>query len=201
MPVACFYNFSEYEFIGRWGGEDQAFAPKSKTYMPAFLAQHFAKHLVNRELHRMGLDHATSPKNPEDQPEFNKLFRTAYIRERSLPGQKRNTLKDMIDAIDKNMKASEIAGVPDAPIKDNLGPDVEAPIVPREVDEKEDPNYLPEEGGGAEVPATAGPRSSQPQIVDVPEDDDDEDGGYEGVEVPGPAASTPAAPTGGVGLA
>ncbi len=193
MPTACFYNFSEFDFTGRWGGEDQMFPAKSKTFMPAFLAQHFAKHLTNRELHRMGLDHATSPKVPEDVPEFNKLFRQAYIRERTIPGQKRNTLKDLIDSVNLNMNPAEIAGVKPEAIKSNLGPDVDAPIAPREADEKEDPNYDPEKSGETEAKGPVSTRLNGPQIVEVP-DDGEEDDGYEDPGVlTAPAPTEPAA--------
>ena len=197
MPTACFYNFSDYSFTGRWGGEDQEFPAKSKTYMPAFLAQHFAKHLTNRELHRMGLDNATSPKNPEDVPEFNKLFRTAYIRERTIPGQKKNSLKDLIDSVNLNMQPHEIAGVDPVEVKSILGPDVDAPITPRAPDEKESPDYDPEKSAPTDEVPAGNTRSNQPQIVTPPDDEDDEDGGYEGVAV-APAAPTPVAPAGAI---
>lgn len=101
MPTALFYNFSEHEFVGTWGGKSRAFPAGSKTYMPAFLAQHFAKHLTNRELHRKGLDNATSPKFPEQVPEFNEMFRKAYVRDRDMEA-KRNDLDAMIDAVNLN---------------------------------------------------------------------------------------------------
>lgn len=186
MPTALFYNFSDYPFVGRWNGEDELFAPKEKRYMPAFLAQHFAKHLVNRELHRAGLDNATSPKAPEDVPEFNKLFRQAYIRDRDMPGSKKTSLRDMIDAVDLNRQPQDIPKVD--PLPNKLGSDVER-IVRREVSENEDPNFTREgsSGSGTEVPmGKAG--ASAPQIVTPPDFDEDEDDGYEGVQV-GPAAA------------
>ena len=117
------------------------FAPKEKKFMPAYLAQHFAKHLTNRELQRMGLDSECSPKAPEDAPMFNKLFRTAYIRERTLPGGKKNSLVDMVEAVDRNFKeevAPEIAAIPKV---DALAPDAPPILPPREIAEQEDPSF------------------------------------------------------------
>lgn len=181
MPTALFYNFSDYPFTGRWGGEDETFAPKEKRYMPAFLAQHFAKHLTNRELHRRGLDFATSPKKPEDQPEFEKLFRTAYQRDRDIPGEKKNTLKHMIDSVHLNRTAGDPGTTAPAETKNILGPDVEATVIPRVPAPEEDPNFTREGSGDNPTPATAGV-GSQPQIVTLPDYDDDDDG-FSGVPV------------------
>lgn len=194
MPVACFYNFSDFEFTWGWGGEVMTFAPKEKKFMPAFLAQHFAKHLVNRELHRMGLDHETSPKAPEDQPTFYKLFKTAYIRERTLPGGKRNSLVDMVNAVDKNFQ--EVIAPEIVTAKTNvLAPDAPPVLPPREVAPQEDPSFKRDKGWdsgeGTTAPAGAG-QSEKVQVV-LPPDFDADDEGYEGVEIQTPAAA-PAAP-------
>jgi len=198
MPTALFYNFSDYPFTGRWNSEDMTFAPKEKRYMPAFLAQHFAKHLTNRELHRQGLDYATSPKNPEDQPEFDKLFRIAYQRDRDLPGQKRNTLKDMVDSVHLNRTAGD-PGLRVSSPKSELGPDVEAKPQPRVPAPEEDPNFTRESDT---VPVDGAPgalgKGNAPQIVTPPDFNDDEEDGFEGVPVTGtpetPAPTTSSAP-------
>lgn len=194
MPVACFYNFSDFPFTGMWNNEQQTFAPKSKTFMPAYLAQHFAKHLCNRELTRMGLDHATSPKAPEDQPEFYKLFRIAYIRERVLPGGKRNTLKDMIEAVDNNFK-QVVADLPKTPDVDTLGADAPDSLPKRETSEQEDPAFTREGGWGSaetseKVSSLA--RSDQPQVVVPPDFNDGDDDDYTGVPVAQQAPVEPA---------
>ncbi len=189
MPTALFYNFSDYPFTGRWNSEDMTFAPKEKRYMPAFLAQHFAKHLTNRELHRQGLDYATSPKSPEDQPEFDKLFRLAYQRDRDLPGTKRNTLKDMVDSVHLN-RTEGTPGLKTSP-KSQLGPDVEPKPQPRVAAPEEDPNFTRESDvipAGGETGAVG---RGNPQIVTPPDYEDDEDN-FEGVSVP-PAEAVPAA--------
>lgn len=195
MPVACFYNFSDHSFTWSWGNEPMTFAPKEKKFMPAFLAQHFAKHLVNRELHRMGLDHEVNPKQPEDAPTFNKLFRTAYIRERMLPGGKKNSLVDMVEAVDRNFKdvvAPEIAA---APKVNALAPDAPPVTEKREVSEQEDPTFTREGGweSGEGKTAPSLQQSDQPQVV-VPPDFDTEDEDYEGVGITPKAPETAATP-------
>lgn len=78
---ATFHNFSDTEFTGYWDGKPKTFKAGEKLYMPAWLAAHFAKHLTNRELIRVGKETATSPKFPNQVPEFMDLFRKAYIPE------------------------------------------------------------------------------------------------------------------------
>lgn len=167
MPTAKFYNFSDFKFIGMWGGKTRAFPAKSTTYMPAFLAQHFAKHLTNRELHRQGLDNATSPKFPEQVPQFNEMFRKAYVRDRDMEAKKTD-LDSMIDAVNLNRQPGSTAapeeketpGVIDTPAPASKELDINAPDLAD--------------------PATVGPGKSA-QIVNGPEDDEDED--FEGVPV------------------
>lgn len=192
MPVACFYNFSDFSFTWSWGGESMAFKPKEKKFMPAFLAQHFAKHLVNRELHRMGLDHECSPKAPEDAPTFNKLFRTAYIRERILPGGKKNSLVDMVEAVDRNFREEiqpEIAAIPQVNV---LALDEPPVVSPRELADQEDPNFTREgswDSGEVKGSKTKG-QSDQPLVVMPPDFDDVDDEGYEGVPISPIASET-----------
>jgi hypothetical protein len=62
--VALFRNFSAEPFIGEWGGARETFLPGESKYMEAWKANHYAKHLANRELLRDGHETHTSPKNP-----------------------------------------------------------------------------------------------------------------------------------------
>lgn len=159
MPTALFYNFSDYEFIGQWGGKTRAFPAKSKTYMPAFLAQHFAKHLTNRELHRAGLDNATSPKFPEQVPEFNKMFRIAYVRDRDMEAKKTD-LDSMIDAVNLNRQPGSTA----APEVDDIPASAPEALPSNELDlDNPDP-----------APAAGGPGNA-PQIISSPDDDEEDD--------------------------
>lgn len=63
----------------KWGNEDHTFEPGATRYMPKWKADHFARHLVNRELIRLGMDNDTSPKRPADNPRYMALYNKAVI--------------------------------------------------------------------------------------------------------------------------
>lgn len=90
----------------RWNGENYTFKPGEPRYMLEFMAQHFAKHLVNRELVRMGLDNDTSPKRPKDNPRFMALWNKAYIEDPASLAMSAD--KAVVDVLEKN-KDLEIA--------------------------------------------------------------------------------------------
>lgn len=92
MKTALFTNFSTTPFTGYWNGRGKTFAPGQSSYMPDYLAAHFAKHLTNRELLAKGLERSTSPKKPEEVSEFMELFNQAYTPD--------TTDEDMIQAED-----------------------------------------------------------------------------------------------------
>lgn len=77
MKTSLFTNFSTEAFTGYWDGKPKTFAPGQSLYMPDYLASHFAKHLVNRELLKLGFERSTSPKRPADVPEYMDLFNKA----------------------------------------------------------------------------------------------------------------------------
>ncbi len=90
--TALFINFTNEEFKGYWDGKGKTFKPGQSLYMPDYLAKHFAKHLVNKELVRIDKtgksvykkgETFTSPKKPEDVPIFMELFNKAYKLEKS----------------------------------------------------------------------------------------------------------------------
>ncbi len=81
MKTALFTNFSNESFTGYWDGKGRTFKPGEAKYLPDYLAAHFAKHLVNRELLKVGKEKATSPKKPQDVPEYMELFNKAYTPE------------------------------------------------------------------------------------------------------------------------
>lgn len=79
VKTVLFRNFSSEKFVGMWNKEEFPFEPNQSMYMEDWMAQHFAKHLANRELLRAGMDNDTSPKKPEDNPRFMEMFNKAYI--------------------------------------------------------------------------------------------------------------------------
>ena len=90
MKTALFTNFSNESFTGYWDGKAKIFKAGESRYMPDYLAKHYAKHLVNRELLRRDDngnliykdgEKFTSPKRPEDIPLYMELFGKAYQSE------------------------------------------------------------------------------------------------------------------------
>ncbi len=102
--TALFTNFSNESFTGFWDGKPKTFAPGKSIYMPDFLAKHFAKHLVNRELLKVGKERDTSPKvkvSPTgveyvDNKNFMELFEKAYQVDKDEAGAEAPQ-KDSID--------------------------------------------------------------------------------------------------------
>ena len=47
-----FTNYSDEEFEGRWNKKVYRLKANKSYYLPFYLAEHFAKHLVNRELNK-----------------------------------------------------------------------------------------------------------------------------------------------------
>lgn len=130
MKTALFTNFTDEEFVGSWDGKLRKFPPGSSLYMPDSLAQHYAKHLVNRELLRVGADgkliykdgeKMTSPKFPEQVPLFMELFNKAYRSESVEMGEdsKKDALDVEIEALNKNRQknaaSNEAAQNPNEP--------------------------------------------------------------------------------------
>lgn len=78
---ATFHNFDSEPFTGYWNGKPKTFRPGEKVHMSSPLAEHFAKHLTNKILMRLGgkYETYTSPKNPGQVPEFMDIFRKAFI--------------------------------------------------------------------------------------------------------------------------
>lgn len=79
MTNATFFNFTDRAFTGYWNGKPKTVKAGEKIYMPAWLAEHFAKHLTNRELILSGKEVYVSPKTPGQVPEFMDVFRKAFI--------------------------------------------------------------------------------------------------------------------------
>ena len=163
MKTALFTNFTDQEFTGYWDGKGKKFAPGQSLYMPDYLADHFAKHLVNRELLRTSADGTlihkdgdkmTSPKKPNEVPMFMDLYNKAYTPDETEElGSEKDSIDALIGAVNKNREKakSERVSVPD--VQSNP----RANAVSSEKSEKQDP--------------------TQPQVIippDFNEDDDDE---------------------------
>lgn len=79
MKTAIFFNWTDKPFTGYWNGKPQTIQPGKKLKMIAGVAETFAKHLTNQVLIEKKMENYTSPKKPEEVPEFMKLFEKAYI--------------------------------------------------------------------------------------------------------------------------
>jgi hypothetical protein len=143
MKTALFTNFSNEAFTGFWNGKGKTFLPGQSVYMPDYLASHFAKHLVNRELLKKGLERSTSPKKPQDVPEYMELFNQAYTPD----------------------EESDVMGKEDSI-------DVQIAVANKNREKKA---KLPE--GAKQVNA------KEPQVIDVPADDEDEEAEFGGKPV------------------
>lgn len=135
MKTALFTNFSNEPFTGYWDGKPKTFQPGQSVYMPDYLAQHFAKHLTNRELiaHVKDGEKMTSPKNPEQVSQFMELFNKAYIPDTE---EQMTIDKDPIDVQIEvaNRNRQPKAEAPKAP-QDPTQPQV---VLPPDFDDEED---------------------------------------------------------------
>ena len=158
MKTALFTNFSNEEFTGFWNGKGKKFAPGQSVYMPDYLAKHFAKHLTNRELLKKGLERDTSPKikvKPDgteyiENVNFMELFNKAYTPdgEEEFAAEK-DSIDVQIEVANKNRAKRGEASLP----KDVAGEESQARPAPS-APQEQDP--------------------TQPQIVDLPVDEEDE---------------------------
>ena len=152
MSNATFHNFTDEAFTGYWNGKGKKFEPGAKQYMPAWLAEHFAKHLTNRELIKAGKEVYTSPKKPADTPEFMKLFAKAFIPEPVREGA--NEVDDIIaeaalepssdihpvpnKVIDDHSAAAALAKDPYEPTAHEVGPAGASTVIGEAADDEED---------------------------------------------------------------
>lgn len=54
VKSVVFKNFTDEEFVCSWDGTPYRFAPGKEMYVEDWKAEHFAKHLVDRVMHKMG---------------------------------------------------------------------------------------------------------------------------------------------------
>lgn len=98
---ALFFNFTNKPFTGYWNGKPKTFKAGSKQYMEAWRARHYAKHLTNQVLLEKGLENYTSPKFPEQVPQFMDIFNKACIIEENQDAE-----QDESDLINKQHEPS-----------------------------------------------------------------------------------------------
>ena len=146
--TAKFVNFTEEEFTGYWDGKPHVYPAGASEFMPDYLAKHFAKHLVNRELLRVNKDGTllykdgdkmTSPKEPKDVPLFMKFFKKACIEEEEEDKEQETTALDTI--IDSDNKNRTVTVEGNIGIGENKSDDneIEAPNIQKSVHKNKKP--------------------------------------------------------------
>ncbi len=87
MKTAFFTNFLDKPFTFKWSGKPRTFKAGETKLMEESLARHFAKHLTNMVLLERksdgslvipGGENYTSPKFPEQVPQFMDIFNKAF---------------------------------------------------------------------------------------------------------------------------
>lgn len=117
MKTAIFKNFSNESFTGYWDGKPKTFKPGYSILMPEYLARHFAKHLTNRELLKLGKERSTSPKRPEDVPEFMEIFNKAFQIDEEVDTPENDPIDVQMAMANANRKpASAFEPAPGAPV-------------------------------------------------------------------------------------
>ena len=153
MKTALFTNFSNELFRGYWDGKGRDFQAGEAQYMPDYLAKHFALGLANRELQKLGKERATSPKKPEEVPEFMAVFNQAYAPDEDVElGDGKDAVEVQIAIANKN-RDQKAAKKSASPVKPEAKP-------------AEDP---------WKDAAKAAPDPTKPQVILPPDFDDEGD--------------------------
>ncbi|MFA7257588.1 MAG: hypothetical protein WC047_08450 [Kiritimatiellales bacterium] len=149
----------------KWDGEPYTFEAGEARYMADWKARHFAKHLVNRELVKKGMDSDTSPKKPEDNPRYMELFNKAYIEDSGAEAMSESRVEDEI--VNKN-KDLEIANLKaeNAKLRGETGE------ASSEVEDKNERGATAEE---VERQAPAKKEEKSELVTPIEDDEDEED--------------------------
>lgn len=92
MQALKFKNFSDEDFVGVWNSVPFTIPAGMEMYFEDYKAQHFAKHLIDRELNRLDI-------KTNNQVERNKLMSLA------LPGDEPISPEEVVDKIEKAKRA------------------------------------------------------------------------------------------------
>ena len=100
--IVKFTNFTDEDFTWTWNKRPWTFKAGQFMFLEQGIANHFAKHLVNRELIKEGRDTDTSPKKPEDNAFFMELYNKCI---EVLEGGNSDPTKLEQEIIDRNTRA------------------------------------------------------------------------------------------------
>ena len=152
MKTALFTNFTNEEFTGYWDGKGKTFIPGQSLYMPDYLARHFAKHLTNRELLRIDKNGSLVYKDGEKM--------TSPKKPEDVP--------IFMELFNKAFTPDESEEIGSVEKKDDIDTLIDVANKNKEVS-----NSLEKPVKGKQDP-------KQPQVIDVPPSDDDEEEEFEG---------------------
>lgn len=100
---AWFTNISNKVFIVNWNSKPRSFEPGATKLLPAWFADHCAKHLTNHLLATSGIagdENATSPKKPNEVPRFMHFYNQCFKQEGTKEeASKRDDLDSAIDLL------------------------------------------------------------------------------------------------------
>ena len=159
----------------KWDGEPYTFQPGESRYMADWKAAHFAKHLVNRELLKKGMENDTSPKSPKDNPRYMELFVQAYIEDPKSAPKSESMIEDEILNKNKDLEIEKLK----AELAEARGAKVE------EEDEEIEEEEKPKAPIQAIVKDKAGEKSELVTIVDEEDEEEEEAGAPTGSEEAG----------------
>lgn len=103
VKIKKFTNFSNEDFTWTWNKVPYTFPAKEFRFMDASIADHFAKHLINRELLKVGRENDTSPKNPKENFYFSELYNKAIEDIDTAEGADDTAIEQ--EVIDRDMRA------------------------------------------------------------------------------------------------
>lgn len=101
--IKKFTNFSTEDFTWTWNKVPYTFPAKQFRFMDASIADHFAKHLINRELLKLGRENDTSPKNFRENMYFMELYNKAIQDIETAEGADDTAIEQ--EVIDREMRA------------------------------------------------------------------------------------------------
>lgn len=168
MTNAYFHNFTDEAFTGFWNGKPKTFKPGDRVLMPAWLAEHFGKHLTNRELIKVGKEVYTSPKQPGQVPEFMALFRKCYIPEGKAATANSNEVDEIISSA--QVPSMDIVVTKPAPIDQGAA----AALAAEDDEDQGSQSSAAADPYDASAAPQVGP-GSESTVIKGPDDEDDDE--------------------------
>lgn len=107
VKSVVFKNFTDEEFVCSWDGTPYRFAPGKEMYVEDWKAEHFAKHLVDRVMHKAGM--ITS--NMQDRtPLLAKALpgEPSLTPEEALDVNTREEIKEKVDEVRKSKASKKV---------------------------------------------------------------------------------------------